>query len=187
MTRILRNLPNILTGLRLFAAPALALLLVGGAYNAACGVFVFAGLSDAADGFLAKRFGLATRFGRYLDPAADKLLMLLTFITLAWMGISPLWLAIVVIGRDVNIVLGVLVARVLEMPLKVEPLIIGKFSTAVQIGYIALVLVMLAAGVEWPQTAMAAAYVTGAVTIASWLVYAQIWFRALARRHRGVA
>ncbi|HET7335846.1 MAG TPA: CDP-alcohol phosphatidyltransferase family protein [Rhizomicrobium sp.] len=187
MTRVLRNIPNILTGLRLFAAPALALLIVGGAYNAACGVFVFAGLSDAADGFLAKRFGLVTRFGRYLDPAADKLLMLLTFVTLTWMGIAPLWLAVLVIGRDVAIVAGLVVARFLEMPVTVEPIILGKLSTAAQIGYIALVLVMLAAGLDWPQMAKAAAYVTGAVTIASWLAYGQIWFRALARRRRRVA
>lgn len=187
MTRVLRNLPNILTGLRLFAAPALAFLIIGGAYNAACGVFVFAGLSDAADGFLAKRFGLATRFGRYLDPAADKLLMLLTFMTLTWMGIAPLWLAVLVIGRDAAIVIGLLLARFLVMPVTVEPIILGKLSTAVQIFYIALMLVMLAAGLDWPQVAKAVAYVTGAVTIVSWLAYAQIWFRALARRHRGVA
>src|ERR1700752_2148047 len=85
---VLKHLPNLLTWLRLAAAPGLAFLLVSGADRAALGVFAFAGLSDAADGFLAKRFGFASRFGRYLDPAADKLLMLAAFVTLTVLKIT---------------------------------------------------------------------------------------------------
>src|ERR1700722_14624440 len=85
---MLKHLPNLLSWLRLAAAPALAFLLVSGADRMALGVFAFAGLSDAADGFLAKRFGFVSRFGRFLDPAADKLLMLATFVTLTALKVT---------------------------------------------------------------------------------------------------
>ena len=74
---------------------------------AALCVFVFAGLSDALDGFLAKRFALTSRFGAWLDPAADKLLMLASYVALTMVGAVPLWLTALVIGRDVAIVAGV--------------------------------------------------------------------------------
>ena len=90
MSGLFKHVPNLLTGLRLVSAPAIALLLYDGNDRAALGIFALAGLSDAADGFLAKRFGFATRFGRYLDPAADKLLVLVSFVTLAMMNIAPL-------------------------------------------------------------------------------------------------
>src|SRR5580700_229026 len=102
---MLRHLPNLLTTLRLAAAPATAGLLVAGHFNAAFGIFAFAGLSDAADGYLAKRFGLTTRLGRFLDPAADKALMLALFVTLAVVGDVPGWLAIWTVARDGLIVL----------------------------------------------------------------------------------
>src|SRR5882672_8667433 len=100
---MLRHLPNLLTSLRLAAAPATAGLLVAGHFNAAFGLFAFAGLSDAADGFLAKRFNLASRLGRLLDPAADKALMLAGFVTLAVLDDVPAWLAVTVIARDLLI------------------------------------------------------------------------------------
>ena len=106
MNGFVKHLPNFLTGLRIASAPALAFLLVRGADRAALGVFAFAGLSDAADGFLAKRFGLATRFGRFLDPAADKLLMIVSFATLTVLNVTPLWLTSLVLARDTAIVVG---------------------------------------------------------------------------------
>jgi cardiolipin synthase len=179
---MLKHLPNLLTGLRLAAAPALALLLFAGADRAALGVFAFAGLSDAADGFLAKRFGFVTRFGRFLDPAADKLLMFASFVTLSLMNVTPLWLTALVIARDLAIVFGILVAHVLALPVRVEPLLIGKASTAVQIVYVALALVLLTFGLHWTLVENIAADVTAVVTAASWLAYAVVGARALARR-----
>ena len=112
MTPFLRNIPNVLTAVRVLLAPLTAYLIVRGNDLDALGVFAVAGASDAVDGFLARRFGLVSRFGEYLDPAADKLLMLICFVTLTMIHQAPLWLSAVVIGRDVAIVLGVLVARV---------------------------------------------------------------------------
>jgi cardiolipin synthase (CMP-forming) len=184
---LLKHIPNLLTGMRLACAPALALLLMNGADKAALGIFAFAGLSDAADGFLAKRYNHMTRFGRFLDPAADKLLMLASFVALSAARVTPLWLAALVIGRDVAIVAGILLARVLELPIKVEPLFIGKVSTAVQIVYIGFVLVVLAFALGWPVATHIAGIVTAVVTLASWLAYAALFLRALGARHSRIA
>ena len=186
MNGALKHLPNLLTWLRLAAAPALAFLLVSGADRAALGVFAFAGLSDAADGFLAKRFGFATRFGRFLDPAADKLLMLAAFVTLTVLKVAPLWLTLLVIARDVAIVVGIALARILELPIRVQPLFVGKLSTGMQISYVALALLLLTFGLQWSQTLGIAADATAILTILSWLAYAGVGVHALVRRHRNV-
>lgn len=181
---MLRHLPNLLTGLRLACAPTLALLLVSGADKAALGVFAFAGLSDAVDGFFAKRFGFATRLGRYLDPAADKLLMLAAFIALAAMGFAPVWLAILVIARDAAIVAGILLGHALELPLRIAPLLIGKLSTVVQVAYVGLILVLLTSRLDGREFARDAAIFTAAVTLVSWIAYGAVLTRAFVAKYR---
>ena len=182
MTRIFPNLPNILTSLRLLLAPVLAVLVLAGHHRAAFGVFVFAGLSDAADGYLAKRFDLGSALGRILDPAADKLLMLASFLALSAVGATPVWLTVLVIGRDVGIVAGALSAWALDLPLKVAPLPLGKICTALQISYIALILLLLLIGRQMPELATAAELITAAITLASGLNYAGLWLKALGTR-----
>ena len=178
MSGVFKHVPNLLTGLRLACAPALALLLLNGADRAALGIFAFAGFSDAADGFLAKRFGLATPFGRYLDPAADKLLMLAAFLALTMLGFAPPWLAALVIARDLAIVGGIALAHALALPLRVAPLAIGKLSTAAQVSYVGFSLFLLAFGLYWPVLATVAAVVTAVVTAVSWLAYTTVLLRA---------
>ena len=187
MTRIFPNLPNILTSLRLLLAPVLAVLVLGGHHRAAFGVFVLAGLSDAADGYLAKRFDLASALGRILDPVADKLLMLASFLALSAVGATPVWLTVLVIGRDVGIVAGALSAWALDLPLKVAPLPLGKICTALQISYIALILLLLLTARQMPELAAAAELITAAITLASGLNYAALWLRALIARTRRAA
>lgn len=182
MSGFAKHLPNLLTALRLASAPALAFLLVSGADRAALGVFAFAGLSDAADGYLAKTFGLTSRFGRLLDPVADKVLMLVSFATLTLLGVAPLWLTLLVLGRDAAILAGLLLARVLNIPVRVAPLLIGKVCMAMQITYIALVLVLLTFDLRWPQVERAAVDATAVLTIGSWLGYAMVGAKALARQ-----
>lgn len=166
------------------SAPAVALLLMGGNDRAALGIFALAGLSDAADGFLAKRFGFDTRFGRYLDPAADKLLMFASFLTLTMTGITPLWLTALVVGRDLAIVAGVILVVYLELPIPLAPLFVGKISTACQIGYVALALLLLSTGLDWPVGLRAAGFATAVGTVASWLGYGILLAIALAGRCR---
>ena len=180
---MLRHLPNLLTALRLAVAPMFAVLLVHGADRAALGVFAFAGLSDAADGFLAKRFGLATRFGRLLDPVADKLLMLASFLALAALGVAPFWLTFLVIARDAAIVSGIGLARMFAIPIRVEPLAIGKACTAMQIAYILFALLLLTFRFRWPQAELFVLDATAFLTLASWVGYAGVGLRAVMRRH----
>jgi cardiolipin synthase (CMP-forming) len=182
MIVVLRQAPNILSALRLVAAPIAAWLIFTGEDFAALCVFGLAGLSDAADGFLAKRFGLASRFGAWLDPAADKLLMLASFLTLTFVKAVPLWLTGMVIGRDLAIVLGVLLAKLLGMPLEVKPLMVGKVSTVAQVLYIALVLLLLTLHEPPPGIERAGEAAVTLLTVWSFLAYTQVWFKAAFRR-----
>lgn len=184
MSGLFKHVPNLLTGLRLLCAPAIAFLLLSGADRVAFGVFAFAGFSDAADGFLAKRFGLATPFGRYLDPFADKCLMLAAFLALTYLGIASPWLTALVIARDAAIVAGIALAHVLALPLRIAPLAIGRLCTATQVAYVAFSLFVLAFDVHWNQLAGAAMVMTAAVTAASWLAYAGVLIKAFGLRPR---
>jgi cardiolipin synthase len=180
MMNLVRHLPNFLTAGRLCAAPLTAYLILKGYDAEALGVFAFAGLSDALDGYLARRFAYATRFGAYLDPAADKILMLASFVTLTMIHAVPFWLTALVIARDLAIVIGVGIAWLFSLPLKIEPLYIGKVSTVIQVGYIGLVLLLLALDADQPGLVMAGTIVAASVTAASWLIYGQLLVRALA-------
>ncbi len=184
MKRSLRHLPNALTGLRLAAAPATALLLLLDHYWIALVIFAFAGLSDLLDGFLAKRYGFTSRFGRYLDPAADKALMFACFVVLAFQHIVPLWLAGTVIGRDVLMVLAIIIARVSEAPLSIAPLRIGKLTTFVQVVFIGVQLLALAFDLDLGEVLRWSALVVAIVTAASAVVYFIVWLRAMRRTKR---
>ena len=181
---LLRHLPNALTAFRLVAAPALAVLLERHLFPLALLLFALAGFSDALDGYLAKRLAPGSRFGAWLDPAADKILMLVAFVVLTLLNETPLWLTIIVIGRDIAIVAAIILIRILALPLIIAPLPIGKVSTVVQVIYVGLVLLMLAArtDVEWARGA--AEFMVSAVTIASWIAYGQLLLRTLAPGRR---
>jgi cardiolipin synthase len=177
--RLLRHLPNLLTALRLVAAPLTAMLILKGSDGEALAIFALAGLSDALDGYLARRLSPGSRLGIYLDPAADKLLMLASFVTLTVIHAVPLWLTVLIIGRDVGIVAGVGLAWLLGLPVQVEALNIGKASTVVQIAFVGLVLFLLALNLSQPGLVLGAAVATAGVTLASWIAYGQILLRAL--------
>ena len=186
MNALLRQTPNILSALRLVAAPFAAFLILHDIAVAALCVFVFAGLSDALDGYLAKRFALASRFGAWLDPAADKLLMLASYVSLTVVGAVPLWLTALVIGRDVAIVLGVGIARLMEAPLRIEPLMVGKLSTVVQVLYVAMMLLLLSLNMVQPVLELAGRAAVATLALASFFAYAYVWLQAVAARSRAV-
>ena len=175
----MRHLPNALTVLRLIIAPLLGWMLIEGWYRTAFGAFALAGLSDALDGYLAKRLAPDSKFGAWLDPAADKALMVVAFVTLAVIGASPVWLTALVIARDVAIVAGILLLMVVGAGFRMAPLLIGKVCTALQIAYVALVLVGLALRVELPGLRSLFGPVVAIATLASWLAYGQILVRSL--------
>src|ERR1700753_2421701 len=108
---MLRHLPNLLSALRLLAAPFAAWLIISDHDTPALAVFLCAVASDGLDGFIARRWGFTSRFGAWLDPAADKLLMLLCFVALYEVAMAPLWLVALVVARDLAIAIVWLLAK----------------------------------------------------------------------------
>lgn len=142
-------LPNAISILRIGLVPPILILILRGDFGWALALFWFAGFSDGLDGYLAVRFGWMTRLGALLDPAADKLLITGLFVTLAYTGDIPVWLASVVILRDVVIVLGALAYNFIVKPVPGEPTHISKLNTALQMLFILFVLSR--AGFGWPD------------------------------------
>lgn len=144
----LRHIPNLICFARiLLVAPAVWALL-NGRYPLALGLIVIAGLSDALDGYLARRFDWRSRLGGLLDPAADKLLVASVFVTLTWIGLVPAWFTSVVLGRDLLIVAGVFAHHLWLAPVKGEATGISKLNTAFQILF--MVLTITHAWLGWP-------------------------------------
>jgi cardiolipin synthase len=125
---------------RLLAVPMTVCLILNDFILAAFWLFVLAGVSDAIDGYLAKRWDQVTEFGKYLDPLADKALLVSIYITLGVQGHLESWLVIMVVFRDVMIVGAVILYQTMVRRLEVNPLIISKVNTLAQIVLAALVL-----------------------------------------------
>ncbi|SDF82537.1 cardiolipin synthase [Limimonas halophila] len=177
-------LPMVLTFARVLAVPVMVYVLLVGMYAHAFWVFVAAGLSDALDGILAKRLNAASRLGAFLDPIADKGLMVAVYVTLGHTGAIPLWLVILVVFRDVLIVLGAAVYHALTHSLTMEPLPISKLNTGAQIVFAGLVLAQLGPGIGVPVVTETMLYVVAATTVASGAAYVWGWSRrVLAHEH----
>jgi cardiolipin synthase len=126
------NLPNLLTLLRLALAPVIVVCVLEGRHVAALALFFSATMTDVFDGLAARRLGLATQAGAYLDPVADKCLLMAVFLALAAAGIVPIWLVVVIFGRDFYILLGAILTMWLTPARKFPPSVWGKASTFVQ-------------------------------------------------------
>lgn len=180
------NLPNLITLARLFCVPLAVWLIFAERYGAAFWVFVGAGVSDALDGYIAKRFDRRTRLGALLDPAADKALLAGVYVSLGLAGQLPAWLVLLVVSRDVLIVLGFILIQTAATPGDVDPLYISKVNTAVQIGLIGFVLARLGFAVAaepLTELLIAAAALT---TVLSGLSYLVRWARILAGPERAL-
>ncbi|MEF2551850.1 CDP-alcohol phosphatidyltransferase family protein [Aurantimonas sp. A2-1-M11] len=127
------TVPNLITIGRLLAVPVLIWALIGGDWMLAFGIFVAAGISDAVDGAIARHFDQHSDLGLYLDPIADKALLVSVFVGLALLGRLPDWLAIAVVSRDLLIVAAVLLSYVMGRPVVVRPLLVSKLNTVAQI------------------------------------------------------
>jgi len=131
-----RHIPNIISAIRILLVAPIAVALADRQLVTTILLFGVAALSDAADGFLAKRFGWQSELGAVLDPAADKLLLVTVFITLAYMKLVPPWLMAVAVTRDGVIVLGALLYRYWFGPLSARPSVVSKFNTLCQAAFI---------------------------------------------------
>lgn len=128
-----RDIPNLITLFRFLLVPPIVLLLLAGEFGWGLMLFLIAGVSDGVDGFLAKRFGWTSRLGGLLDPLADKLLLISCYVTLGWLAVIPLWLAGVVVLRDLVILSGALIYHLRIEALQAEPSVISKINTLTQI------------------------------------------------------
>lgn len=168
-------LPNFITIGRLVLTPAVVGMIVEGNWRMAFVIFAAAGVSDALDGWLARRFHLQSALGEILDPIADKALVVSIYVSLAIFGVLPSWLSIMVVSRDIMIVGAVVVSWLLAQPVKVRPLFISKATTAAQIVLAAVVLAGEAYGLRFSLVDAALIWSVAALTIASASVYLWLW------------
>lgn len=174
------SLPNFVTLGRIILVPVIFWLLVTGSIRAAFFLFVLAGVSDAVDGFLAKRFSLQTELGAYLDPIADKLLIVSIYVALGVLKALPSWLVIAVVSRDILIVVAVLLSGVLGQPLRIKPLAVSKANTAAQIVLAAVVLAAEGFALGLDDLRFALVWITGTLTLLSLALYLKAWLRHMA-------
>lgn len=169
------NLPNIITLLRIAATPLAVWLILEGRLMTAFWVFVLAGLSDALDGFIAKQFDMETELGKFLDPLADKALLVSVYISLGLGGFLPTWLVIIVVFRDVMIVGGALLFETMTHSLTMQPLMISKVNTTLQIVLAAGVMATAGYGIEYDGGLDVLVVLTALATVVSGLTYAIVW------------
>ena len=162
-------------------------LIVAGELSAAFWVFVAASISDAVDGFIAKRFDAVTTFGSYIDPLADKALLVSCFVALGIEGQIANWLVILVVFRDVVIIGGAILALPLGRPVIMRPLLISKLNTTTQIILVALVLAEIGVGVHEANLIVMMHYIVAVTTIVSGIGYAYRYVTAInsARQDNG--
>lgn len=178
------NLPNIITIFRILLVPAMIYALLRQNYSWAVAIFLVASISDALDGYIARRFNLHTRLGAILDPLADKLLVAAVVILLTWLGWLPYWLTAAILLRDLVIVSGALAYHKLIGPVEVKPSYLSKFNTAAQFILIVLVLAEAARWLALGPVLTAGFVLIFASTVLSGLDYVWRWSRRAALYHK---
>jgi cardiolipin synthase len=181
------NLPNLISLGRLLLVPLAISLILDGRYWAAFWVFVVAGISDALDGFIAKRFDRRTRLGALLDPLADKVLLVSVYVTLGIAGQIWTWLVILVVFRDIMIVGGfLLIQAIAALPKPTQPLFISKVNTGVQVAMVGYVLARRGLGAEPGPVDVVLGIAVAVTTVVSGLTYLLQWARILAHSEQAL-
>jgi cardiolipin synthase (CMP-forming) len=164
------TIPNLITLFRIILTPLFIIFLIQGNYCKALILFILAGVSDMADGLIARAWQQKSRLGSYLDPLADKLLMAASFVTLSIYHQIPSWLTVLVLSRDVILAVGVVIFRLADIPLVVRPSLAGKWTTTFQLITVGFVLL----NKIWPFPPLVLPFffwVTGVLTTISGLQY----------------
>lgn len=173
--RFIAWVPNLITLARLLSVPVAVYVILLGYYGVAFWIFLIAGVSDAADGLIAKHYGVSSKVGSFLDPLADKALLMGVYLALGSLDHIPLWLVILIVFRDVLIIGGALLFQTLTHSLKMEPLFISKVNTVAQITLAGFVLGRLALGLSdgWLESLLV--YAVATTTLASGAAYVVKW------------
>lgn len=172
------NIPNILTVLRILVTPFFVILLLKESYFMALMVFTLAGISDGVDGMIARYFNQRTILGAYLDPLADKMLLVAAYASLAMLNRIPDWLAVIVISRDVIIVLGIAIFTITHLEYEIRPSLLSKVTTFTQI---ATILITLMAQAYKPTAVFLPSliWITAGITMCSGLHYLYVGLNIL--------
>jgi cardiolipin synthase len=172
------SIPNLITLARILLVPIVVwAIATPGTMWIAFLLFLAAGVSDAIDGFLAKRFAMTTVLGAYLDPLADKALIVSIYLTLGINDLIPRWLVILVVSRDILIVGGIMLAWVIGNPLKIKPLLVSKLNTVAQILFACVVLGSLGFNYDWPTLTLILMGLVAVLTLLSVAAYVAEWVR----------
>jgi len=175
--RLFLSIPNLITLGRILLVPIVVWAMASGAMWIAFVLFLVAGVSDAVDGFLAKRFNMTTELGAYLDPLADKALIVSIYLTLGINHYIPSWLVILVVSRDILIVGGIILSWVMGNPFKIRPLVVSKLNTVAQIVFACVVMGSLGYNIDAHVLTAVLLGVVAALTLLSVAAYVREWVR----------
>ncbi len=164
------NIPNFLTLFRIVLIPFLINCLIYKYYTLALGIFILAFITDGLDGLIARLANQRTLLGTYLDPLADKLFLVASFITLSITGVVPVWMSVTIVSRDIILVLGTILMDMIEMKVNITPTFAGKVSTVLQFLYLLFVLFFIT-GDKNPEGLFLLMLITTAFTLFSGFHY----------------
>jgi cardiolipin synthase (CMP-forming) len=181
------SLPNLITLARILMVPVMVWAIASDQMTAAFALFLIAGISDGVDGFLAKRFGMATAVGAYLDPLADKVLIVSIYVSLGIIEAIPRWLVILVVSRDLLIVGGIMLSWVLGDPITIKPATVSRLNTVAQILLGGVVIAARAFHWEIAGAINALMGLVAVLTLLSIAVYLQEWVRHVGGAGKGPA
>jgi len=171
------SIPNIITLGRIILVPIIVWAIASSQMEIAFAIFLVAGISDAVDGFLAKRFNMASELGALLDPLADKALLVSIYVALGIWGAVPRWIVILVVSRDIMIVSAVIVSWLFGKPIPMKPLMVSKLNTAAQVAFAALVLASLGFGFTPTPYDLILMFLVTVFTLVSVSLYLVEWVR----------
>ena len=178
---ILGNIPNFITLARMLMTPVAVMMIISQRFLPAFLILILAGVSDGVDGFIAKKFDLRTELGAYLDPLADKALLISIYVSLAIYANLPAWIAITVVSRDVMILVAVLVSWLLDKPVEIRPVWVSKLNTVAQITLAGFALGVRAFGLDQQLLLTSLEVLVAATTLASGGVYVAQWLDHMSR------
>jgi cardiolipin synthase (CMP-forming) len=174
------TIPNYITIFRFILVPFIVMALLSGYVGAALIGFVIAGISDGIDGFIARRYNQGSELGAYLDPIADKLLLISLFVVLGFVKELPVWLVVIVVSRDIFIIGAVLLGAVIGKPLEMRPLLVSKANTAFQIILVSVTLADIAFEFSLAGSRMVLVWIVALLTAASATAYLMTWTKHMA-------
>ena len=171
------SIPNLITLGRILLVPVVVWAITAGEMRIAFVLFLAAGISDAVDGFLAKRFGMTTELGAYLDPLADKAMLVSIYVALGITEAVPRWLVILVVSRDIMIVSAVILSWLVDKPVLLKPLLVSKLNTVAQIALACVVMAALGFDFNADFAATGLTALVAALTLVSVAFYVAEWVR----------